>query len=166
MKPHLPTPTQLDAIINEMRAALAHFATQYAPSVAHAKETQSIGYPTSSIPAHTSPDADGPGYSDRTGDLVATHRTTDPLMTHIVEAARGIANAQRLLRIADSHLWAATPTRDQPDRRRPNTVDICLACPDPAPNPRRGLCGKCYKHWTRSGRPELSCLKTDDGSAA
>lgn len=89
--------------------------------------------------------------------LAALDRGTgvDPTFDAVDRAWQLTAQIHELTRRAEGLLRRALPAADVP-RGRVSTVSDCLACSEPAPEPRRGLCVACYHRWRRADRPELS----------
>ena len=126
-------------------------------------------YPTT--PTHTTPDDDdGNGriatHGDPTGQAATLNidhpQRPDRLTSWAIDANQ---RAQRILAELDAINGLIDLARRQETNTqgRQNTVPICLACDDPAPRPRRGLCLACYQWWRRNGTPELAAVRKARG---
>lgn len=127
--------------------------------------------------AATTVDRYGPALWDATHDWQSPLRSgggptgkgghSDPTLAVVLRPDPLALEHKRLVNELDSLYKAAAAVEatllrlkpidpDKVERGRQNAVPPCLACFDPAPQPRRGFCVACYHAWRRADMPDLT----------
>jgi hypothetical protein len=86
-------------------------------------------------------------YDGHERDIV--HQSVKRMVKNVIAIAHGACNTKQI-----GH-QLAQPIED--GKRRVASVPDCIVCNELAlPRPRRGMCEKCYKRWTRSQCVDLA----------
>lgn len=144
---------RLQRSVNELQAAVKHIEMV----AAHIAEIRRRDVEQVGPDGFGSQGGDGRrsvgSHSDPTLTAATTDRHQDVVHEWTVDLDRQVEIFCAAAHRAHGLVYVITQAVDA-KTGRVNLVDVCPVCDDPMPTPRAGMDEKCFRRWTRAGRPE------------